>query len=57
MKRGHLYVNTLTNRVERVVAVEGTSATTVHHKAEMAVYPFGAFRLATREEVAVYLGR
>jgi len=57
MKRGHLYFNTVTNRVERVSATNGENAKTVYHKTEIAVYPFASFRLASREEVMTYLGR
>jgi hypothetical protein len=57
LKRGHLYFNTVTNRVERVSATEGANVTTVHHKAEIAVYAFNAFRLAEKSEVMAYLGR
>ncbi len=57
IKKGHLYVNTATNRVERIVEIRADGTVAHRHHAEASVSPASAFRLASREEVLAYLGK
>lgn len=57
IKKGHLYVNTATNRVERIVEVRADGTVAHRHHSEASVSLASAFRTASREEVLAYLGK
>lgn len=56
IKKGALYFNTSTSQIERAITVVDYSLVWVsHHKGEAKPFPRSAFRMATKQEVELYL--